>query len=131
MINKEHEIQKILKKKFMEGPKFLMAEDSTGINYFSGNSSSAYYELYGSSSIFRLLIIEPSNNLFTSSYVGKNHLLFLLIEEDQVKGGFASINEEPLLEFQRVYPHLTEDQIKELVDLWLKFAKKHYDLLIK
>ncbi|HJV16401.1 MAG TPA: hypothetical protein VJ546_03290 [Bacillales bacterium] len=129
MLNKELEIQKILRKKYMEGPKLQMAEDSTGINCFSGNSSSAYYELYGSSSIFRLMVIEPSNNLFTNNFVGKGHLLFLLMEEEQVKGGFVSLSENLLEEFSKVFCHLREEQIKEFYKLWENYAKKHYGLL--
>ncbi|MFH0068403.1 MULTISPECIES: hypothetical protein [Peribacillus] len=131
MLNKEQEIQKILRGKFMEGPKLLMAEDSTGINYFSGNAKSAYYELYGTSSIFRLMVIEPSNNLFTNQYVGKNHLLFLLMEEEQVRGGFISLNEDLILEFRSAFLHLRDEQVEELHDLWKNFAKNHYCNLIQ
>ncbi|MFC0476155.1 hypothetical protein ACFFHF_13020 [Robertmurraya beringensis] len=126
MLNKEIEIQKILRKKFMKGPKLNMAEDSTGINYFSGNNHSAYYELYGSSSIFRLIVVEPSINLFTEYYVGKDHLLFLLMDEEQVKGGFVSLKEDLLIEFKKTFAHLREEQIIELHELWENYAKIHY-----
>ncbi|MBD7985953.1 hypothetical protein H9649_15380 [Sporosarcina sp. Sa2YVA2] len=132
MLNKEKEIQKILRGKFMEGPKLLLDEDSIGINYFSGNLNSAYYELYGNSSIFRLIIIEPSTNLFTNQYVGKNHLLFLLLEEEQVRGGFVSLNVENLVdEFGKVFSYLREEQIEELHGLWRNFASLHYMKLTK
>lgn len=115
----------------MKGPKLHMDEDSTGINYFSGDSRAAYYELYGSTSIFRLIVNEPSNDLYTDTYVGKNHLLFLLMEEGQVKGGFVSINEDLFEEFSKVFSHLSEEQIRELLDLWERYAKNHYELLSK
>lgn len=127
MLNKEQEIQKILRGKYMEGPKLLMDENSIGINYFSGNSKSAYYELYGSSSIFRLVIMEPSINLFTNQYVGKNHLLFLLMDEEQVRGGFVSLNVDSLMdEFKQAFSHLRDEQVEELHGLWENFASLHY-----
>lgn len=131
MINKEQEIQKILRGKFMEGPKLLMSEDSTGINNFSGNSQSAYYELYGPSSIFRLVIIEPSSNLYTNYYVGKNHLLFLLMEEEEVRGGFITLNDNIIEGFKTTFQHLREEQVDELYTLWNRYAFPHYSALDK
>lgn len=107
-----------------------MDENSTGINNFSGNSQSAYYELYGSSSIFRLIVMKPSENLYTSQFVGKNHLLFLLIEEEQVKGGFISLNQDLLSEFRKALSHLREEQVIELHELWENYGSYHYNNLI-
>ncbi|MGD7045871.1 hypothetical protein [Jeotgalibacillus proteolyticus] len=130
MLNKEQEIQKILRGKFVDGPKLLMDENSTGINNFSGNNKSAYYELYGPSSIFRLIIMEPSDNLYTNQFVGKNHLLFLLIEEEQVKGGFVSLKQNILSEFIKTFSHLREEQVEELYLLWDRYGSNHYHNLI-
>ncbi len=131
MLNKEKEVQKILRGKFMQGPKLLMDDESTGINYFSGNTKSAYYELYGATSIFRLIILEPSDNLYTSYFVGKNHLLFLLIEEEQVRGGFVSLTQDLITEFRKAFSHLREEQLEELYMLWHKFGSRHYNSLVK
>jgi hypothetical protein len=132
MLNKEQEIQKILRNKFMDGPRLSMDENSTGINYFSGNASSAYYELYGESSIFRLMVIEPSSNLFTNHFVGKNHLLLLLMEEEQVRGCFVGLNEDTIQSnFKKAFSHLREEQVDELYKLWEKFAYAHYSKLPK
>lgn len=130
-MSKNQEIQKILRGKYMEGPKLQMEEDLTGINYFSGNANSAYYELYGTSSIFRLMVMVPSINLFTNHYVGKDHLLFLLMEEEQVRGGFVSLNENTLElnEFRKALSHLREEQLEELYQLWIRFASQHYKKL--
>lgn len=131
MLNKEKEVQKILRGKFMQGPKLLMDDESTGINYFSGNTKSAYYELYGATSIFRLIILEPSDNLYTSYFVGKNHLMFLLMEEEQVRGGFVSLTQDLMTEFRKAFSHLREEQLGELYMLWLKFGSGHYNSLLK
>lgn len=125
-INKEVEIQKILRGKYLQGPKFDMSNELIGINYFSGSLESAYYELYGNSSIFRIVVMEPSVNLFTTHYVGKNHLLFLLLEEELLHGGFISLNESILEQFKVILPHIREEQIEELNYLWGNFAYKHY-----
>jgi hypothetical protein len=130
MLNNEQEVQKILRGKFMKGPKLQLDENSsTGINNFSGNAQSAYYELYGPSTIFRLIVIEPSINLYTNHYVGKNHLLFLLMDEEQVRGGFVSLNENVSEEFKKAFSHLREEQMEELFDLWKKYASIHYATL--
>ncbi|WP_153721820.1 hypothetical protein [Sporosarcina cascadiensis] len=130
MYNKEKEIQKILKGKFMLGPKLLMNADLTGINYFSGDEQSAYYELYGNTSIFHLIIIQPSKTLFTNQYVGKNFLLFLLLEDEKVRGGFLLLNEVNLLnEFKRVFSYLNTEQVEELNTLWNSTVSAHYKKL--
>jgi len=126
MLNKDQEIQKILRGKFMKGPKFQIDEKMRGINFFSGTELSAYYELYGEYSVFKLLVIKPTSNLFTNQYVGKDHLLLQLMEEDQVRGGFISVNENLINEFGKTFPHLREEQIEELLELWTDYAGKHY-----
>lgn len=131
MLNKEQEIQKILRGKFLEGPKLQMDENSIGINNFSGNAQSAYYEFYGPSSIFRLIVMEPSDNLYTNHFVGRNHLLLLLIEEEQVKGGFISLNQDLLSEFRKTFSHLRSEQVEELYHLWNRYGLNHYNNLIK
>lgn len=129
MNDKEHEIQKILRGKFLKGP-IKMDDNSIGINNFSGDAKSAYYELYGPDSIFRLIVMQPSDNLYTSHFVGKNHLLFLLIEEEQVKGGFVSLDKDLFLEIRKTFSHLREEQIRELYELWDGYGKIHYNQLI-
>jgi hypothetical protein len=129
MHNKDQEIQKILRGKYMQGPKFSMGEDLIGINFFSGTEISTYYELYGSSSIFKLIVMKPTVNLYTNHYVGKDHLLLMLLEEEHVRGGFISLNEDLLKEFEKAFSHLREEQIKELIILWQDFAYKHYSSL--
>lgn len=130
MLNKEQEIQKILRGKFLMGPKLLMDNNSIGINNFSGDSKSAYYEFYGPSSIFRLIVMEPSENLYTNYFVGKDHLLFLLMEEEQVRGGFVSMSESLYSEFSNTFTHLREEQIKELHELWEGYGSIHYKSLV-
>ncbi|RFB20712.1 hypothetical protein DZB87_26500 [Bacillus sp. ALD] len=129
-MNKEQEIQKILHSKFMYGPKYQMDEALIeGINFFSGSASSAFYELWGNSSIFRLIVMQPSKTLFTSHYVGKDHLMFLLMEEEQVRGGFISPSENLLTEFKRIFNHVREEHVEELHLLWINYASIHYEKL--
>lgn len=120
------EIQKILKTKYMYGPKFKMEENLIGINYFSGSERSAFYELYGPSTIYRLIIIKPSDNLFTSFFVGKNYLLLLLLEEEKVQGGFVSLSDDIESEFAKNFDHLPEEQVGEVYNLWETFVAEHY-----
>jgi hypothetical protein len=123
-VNKESDLQKILKSKYQEGPN-VDIRNGIGINRFSGNFDSAYYELIGEKEIFRLLIMRPSRELFTSKYVG-NHLLVLLIEEEELTtGGFVSLNEDLESELEKVFAHRSSC-IPELIDLWEQFVQPHY-----
>ncbi|MBD8115018.1 hypothetical protein [Priestia megaterium] len=127
-MNKEKEVQRILQRKLMKGPHFKMNEEGTmGINYVSGNQSTVFYELYGKNQIYQMLIMKPNVNLYTNQYVGKNYLMFLLIEQDeQMKGGFVSNLDQISNEFQKAFSHLKSDEIEDLHYLWQTFIKEHY-----
>ncbi|WP_330502417.1 hypothetical protein V2I71_09520 [Peribacillus frigoritolerans] len=75
-----------------------------------GNQSTVFYELYGKNQIYQLLIMKPNTN----HYLGKNYLLFLLIEQNgQMKGGFVSILDQISTEFTKAFPHLKEDEMED------------------
>ncbi|QHW31038.1 hypothetical protein GZH47_09335 [Paenibacillus rhizovicinus] len=125
-MNNQEDFQRLLKKEYLLGPEVMMV-NQVGINYYSGTKSSAFYELWGEKEIFRLLILRPSSNLFASKFVGKNHLIFLLIvEDDQLIGGFVSLQENMLEQLTSVLHNLNEKSLKELEDLWSLFVKDHY-----
>lgn len=101
-----------------------MEDDNlVGINYFSGSEQSAFYELYGPSTVYRLVIIKPSENLFSSFFVGENHLLFLLLEDEQANGGFVSLSEDVEEEFAKIFNHLPEEQVNEVYKLWNSISR--------
>jgi hypothetical protein len=130
VVDNSSKIQELLKEQYLYGPNYKMSEEKRiGINLFSGNSNSAFYELWGETQIFRLVIIKPSSNLYTNRFVGKGHLLFLLIEEDEkITGGFLSVESERPA-FSSVFSHLSEKGNSELEQLWLEFVKDHYGAL--
>lgn|GEM_PF-3646077 len=122
----EEDFQRLLRKEYLNGPEVNMV-GQVGINFYSGMKSMAFYELWGEKEIFRLLIAEPAANLFTSRFLGKNHLLFLLIvEDDQLVGGFISLQENMFDQLSGIMQHLNERSVKELEDLWTQFVKDHY-----
>ncbi|MGM0940795.1 MAG: hypothetical protein ACQEWU_07525 [Bacillota bacterium] len=127
-MNTEKEIQKILKTKHLKGPQFRLNDQGTiGINYVSGNQGSAFYELYGKGQIYQLVILKPSNEFYVNHYVGKKHLVFLLVEEEeQLRGGFVSTQNTMQSELENVFSHLNEEEIKEVFYLWDSFVKEHY-----
>lgn len=128
-MNNHDDLQRLLKKEYLLGPDFKK-RNQIGIQFFSGNKVSAFYELWGEKEIFRLLIMRPSTNLFTSKFVGKNYLLIMLIvEDDQMVGGFISLQESFLDQLILVFPNLADRSLKELEELWTNFVKEHYSSL--
>lgn len=123
----QEDLQRLLKREYLIGPEARMDIHKKGINYYSGNKSTAYYELWGEKEIFRLVIAKPSPSLFTTKFVGKNHLLMLLIvENDQMIGGFVSLQENMAEQFSGIFPHLNDESLQQLDALWANFVKDHY-----
>lgn len=121
------EIQHLLKKQYLKGPNFMMDEQKRGINYFSGNSSVAFYELFGPSQVFRILICKLPSSLFISKYVGRQYLMLLIEEEDIMAGGVFNLKVDIREEFQRIFGgHLSGKGVKELIELWSNFVQIHY-----
>lgn len=126
-MSKDTDIQRILKSKYMNGPKFRMSSDGIGINYFSGSEQSVFYELIGPNTVFRLIIVKPSNDLFTSTFVGRDYLLVFISEEKRMVGGLVSIKEDIKNQFKKLFTQLDEKHIGELTKLWSNFVIMHYD----
>lgn len=124
----DQDFQERLKKEYLiEGQ---MDNKGIGIKSFSGTVNTAYYELWSYTQIFRLIIIKPAYNLYTSHFVGKSHLILLLIEEnEEMKGGMISFKEDLYSELSRVFPHLKPKSIRECQSLWELFVKEHYNQL--
>lgn len=126
-MNTEEHIQALLKEQYLKGPKVKMNDEKIGINFYSGSDGCAYYELWGEEQIFKLIVLNPPGDLFLSRFVGKNHLMFLLIEADEkLVGGFAAINKDINQEFMRIFSHLDNKTVMELTKLWEEFAKEHF-----
>lgn len=126
-MSNHEDLQRILRKEYLIGPEVRMDNHKKGINYFSGNKNSVYYELWGDKEIFRLLITKPCSTLFTTKFVGKNHLLMMLIvEEDQLIGGFVSLQENMADQLSSIFPHLNDNSLRQLDSLWANFVKDHY-----
>lgn len=126
-MNNQEDLQRLLKKEYLIGPEFKMKE-KIGINYYSGNKSSAFYELWGKDEIFQIIIVQPSSNLFAGKFVGKNHILFLLVvENDQMIGGFLSLQEDILTQLDNLFTSITPNSIKQLVELWNDYVLEHYN----
>lgn len=121
------DLQRLLKKEYLIGPEVRMDTTKKGINYYSGNKNIAYYELWGEKEIFRLVIAKPSPNLFATKFVGKNHLLLLLmVEDDQMIGGFLSLQENMVEQLVGIFPHLNAESLRQLDYLWANFVRNHY-----
>jgi len=130
MSNNENEIYKILKSKYLIGPRLDMDKNNLiGLNSFSGDKNSAFYELYGKEKIFKLLICKPSGSLFINNYLGKNYLLFLLVEKEGVKGGFITNNGWTLEQFNKIFEDLESKEIVELFELSKKYVINHFNEL--
>lgn len=129
-MNKDSDIQKILKSKYMKGPKYRMVADSIGINYFSGSNHSIFYELIGPTTVFRLIIIKPSKDLYMSNYVGKGYLLVFILEGKRMVGGLLSNNADCREQFKELFPQLDDEEVRELTVLWSNFVFQHYKELL-
>lgn len=129
MKNSENEIYKILKNKYLKGPRLDMNSDLIGLNSFSGDKNSAFYELYGKNKIFKMLIFRPSSSLFINSYLGKNHFLILLVEDEGVKGGFITNENWNLDQFGKIFTDLDEKDLNELFELCKKYLIDHFNEL--
>jgi len=118
--------QGLLRKKFLKGPKFDMPQGKVGINYWSGNEETAFYEVWGKENIFKLVVLKPANNLYVNNYVGQNTLLILLSEGSNFTGGFIDLSGETKNELRKYFSHLEDAALEELAALWSQFVKKHY-----
>lgn|SRR5690625_544922 len=125
-MNRDSDIQKILKSKYMKGPEYRMSSENIGINYFSGSEQSVFYELIGPTTVFRLIIVKPSNDLFTSTYVGRDYLLVFISEEQRMVGGSVFIKDDIKSQFEKLFTQLNDKHINELTKLWSDFVVKHY-----
>lgn len=130
MSNKENpmeELQLLLKKEHLKGPSFRMSLDKQGINYFSGNSTTSYYELYGEKQVFRILITKLPSSIFTTKYIGKQHLFLLIGEDDIMTGSNINLKNDITEELTRILNStLSEKSIHELQRLWIKYVYVHY-----
>lgn len=116
-----------MKKEYLIGPEVRMDVNKKGINFCSGNKNTAFYELWGDKEIFRFVIVKPTPNFYASKFVGRNHLLFLLIVEDnQLVGGFVFLNDSLLEQLQSIFPHLNDESLRQFEYLWANFVKDHY-----
>ncbi|MEW4369742.1 hypothetical protein [Paenibacillus kandeliae] len=130
-MNNAEDLQNLLKKEYLKGPEFKM-DNKVGINYYSGDSESVFYELWGKEEIFQIIILKPSVNLYTTKFVGKNHLLILLVvENDQTIGGFISLKDEVKNQFVDIFPNLDENNVFQLSELWNNFVIDHYNDLLQ
>jgi hypothetical protein len=121
----ENQIQELLKKKYLQGPKYRMDEQKQGIQFTSVADGMIYYELWGEQDIFRVVIVSARPTLFTTHYVGKSPLVLLLGENDQYQGGFISSQAPLQEELHRVFPQLHGKSVKELTDLIQRFVLPH------
>jgi hypothetical protein len=122
---KELGIQKIYKDKYLEEE--VLNGDKIGIHTYSGTQQSAFYELWGETQIYRLMIMQPSTNLFMSRYLGDNHLFLFLIEDDlQMRGGTLSLDNPIKEEFDKIFVNLSTKSRDELAKFWEENVKEHY-----
>ncbi|NHN34407.1 hypothetical protein [Paenibacillus agricola] len=125
-MNNNDDLQRLLRQEYLIGPDYKM-QNQIGINFYSGTKQSVFYELWGAEEIFRLLIFKPSDKLFTSKYVGKSCVLFqLLVEDEQIIGGFISFQEELYDQLTIIFPNFKEKSLRDLESLWTYFVKDHY-----
>jgi hypothetical protein len=121
------ELQNLLRKEHLKGPNYKMGSNNQGINYFSGDPTVSYYELYGEKQVFRIIIVKLPTSIFTQKYIGKQHLFLLMGEDDIMTGSSISLKDDITEELKKILGNfLSEKSIRELQNLWAGFVHDHY-----
>lgn len=119
-------LNRMLKQKYLKKSESSMNAEQIGIHVYSGSKQSVFYELWGADQIFRLIIFNPHNELFTSKHVGNNLFFSLIEEENNMRGGFIDMKKDISEELSKVFPHIKTESLDELSMLWNYFVKEHY-----